>query len=106
MGDWVVSRTRPLRPACVRGMTNYDKVWVAWLLAMAGSFALLEGNAIHKGEDTLSTFTWKTAKAWPPLGVSYGLGVGFLAAHLFWPDEGLAKLKARMFISKVSDVSA
>lgn len=65
-------------------MTFYDKIWTAWLISVLGSFAALEGNALKRHEDTLSRFTWRTAKAWPPLGVVYGIVVGGLAVHLFW----------------------
>lgn len=61
-----------------------DVAWVAWLLSVGGSFAFLEGYALTHREDTLSRFTWKTSKAWPPLGVIYGMLVGGLAVHFFW----------------------
>jgi hypothetical protein len=64
-------------------------IWPVWLTAVAGSFAVLEGRAIHAGEDTLSRATWKTTKAWPPLAVVYGMLFGGLAVHFFWTNEGL-----------------
>lgn len=66
-----------------------DALWTVWVLGVAGSFAAIEGYAIKHHEDTLSRLTWKTAKAWPPLGVIYGMIFGGLAVHFFWTNEGL-----------------
>jgi len=63
-------------------------VWIAWLLAFAGSFALFEGYAIKTGRMTLSRFVWNVTKGFPPFGWVCGVIVGFLAAHFFWPGQG------------------
>lgn len=69
--------------------TAQDWIWTAWLAAVVGSFGALEGRAIVKRHDTLSRFTWKTSKAWPPMAVVYGMIFGGLAVHFFWTNEGL-----------------
>lgn len=78
------------------GPSWYDLVWVAYLILVLVVFALLEGLAIHLGHDTLSRFVWHVSKAWPPAGWLFGLVVGFLSAHFFWPNEGLGRAAARL----------
>jgi hypothetical protein len=68
-------------------------VWLAWLLLIAGSFAVLERYALLKNKVTLSRFIWNTSKAWPPLPWLVGVVVGFLADHFFWPGQGCDLIK-------------
>jgi hypothetical protein len=75
--------------AALRENTWYDWVWVAYLLGVFVLFGVLEGVALHCGYDTLSAWVWRVSRAWPPFGWLVGVVVGFLAAHLFWPNEGL-----------------
>lgn len=75
--------------------SSSDKVWTAWILSTIGSFAVLEGYALKHNEDTLSRWTWKGARAWPPLGVVYGIVFGGLAVHFFWTGGGLDNPKSQ-----------
>jgi hypothetical protein len=59
-------------------------VWLAWLIAIAASFAVFEGYALRNNKLTLSRFTWNASKAWPLLPFVMGLVVGGLATHFFW----------------------
>jgi hypothetical protein len=59
-------------------------VWLGWLFAFAVSFAAIEGWAIHRGQTTLSRFTWTISQAWPPLPFVLGLIAGGLAVHFWW----------------------
>lgn len=59
-------------------------VWLAWLIAIGVTFALLEGHALRTNRLTLSRFTWNVSKAWPPLPFVIGLVVGGLATHFWW----------------------
>lgn len=70
---------------------NWYIVWSAWLLALIGSFAALEGYAIYSGGITLSRFVWVVSKDWPPFPYIGGLIAGFLAAHFWWTNQGLGK---------------
>jgi hypothetical protein len=67
----------------------YDWIWVAYLLSVLVVFGALEWLALHLGHDTLSAFVWRVSRAWPPFGWLIGVVVGFLAAHFWWPNEGL-----------------
>lgn len=59
-------------------------VWLTWLIAIAATFAALEGHALHNNRNTLSRVVWNATKAWPPLPFIVGLVVGILAAHFWW----------------------
>jgi hypothetical protein len=59
-------------------------VWLAWLLLIAGSFAVLERYALLKNKVTLSRFIWNASKAWPPLPWVVGNVTGGLAVHFWW----------------------
>lgn len=63
-------------------------VWPAFWVAVAIGFGCLEGYAIKRGKMTLSRWNWNMAKAWPPWGVCWGLFLGGLSVHLFWPGSG------------------
>lgn len=65
-------------------MTVSWAAWTLWLLAIIGSFALLEGYALWRGQLTLSRYTWAISKAWPPLIFVLGLICGGLAVHFWW----------------------
>lgn len=68
---------------------NWFWLWSMWLIFIAVTFALGEGYAIYSGGITLSRYIWTLSKDWPPTPYVVGLFVGFLAAHFFWPDQGL-----------------
>lgn len=59
-------------------------VWVAWVLLIAISFAVLEGYALYVKKATLSRTVWTISKAWPPLPFVAGFLAGFLACHFWW----------------------
>jgi phage shock protein PspC (stress-responsive transcriptional regulator) len=75
--------------AALRANSTYDWVWVAYLAVVFAAFGVLEGIAMRYGHDTLSAWVWRVTAAWPPFGWLVGVVVGFLAAHFFWPHEGL-----------------
>src|SRR5258707_11118581 len=61
------------------------KLWVAWILLIAASFAGLEWYALAYGTiPTLSRVIWILTFAWPPLPFVIGFVVGFLACHFWW----------------------
>lgn len=60
-------------------------VWVAWLLAVAASFAVLEGLALADNDGlSLSQFYVNIKYAWPPISVLVGIAIGILIGHLGW----------------------
>jgi hypothetical protein len=59
-------------------------VWLAWLLVIGASFAVLEGYALKHNKTTLSRFIWNASKAWPPLPWVIGNVTGGLAVHFWW----------------------
>lgn len=59
-------------------------VWVAWLLFLIGSFAVLEGMAIHDNTTTLSRFVWTVTFYFPAFPFIAGFLAGFLACHFWW----------------------
>jgi hypothetical protein len=63
---------------------KYPLIWTGWLLAVAVSFAVIEGLAMASGGTTLSRYVWEVSLAWPPLLVLYGMVVGGLAVHFWW----------------------
>lgn len=64
--------------------------WTLWFLAVVVSFGVLEGAAVVSGSfPTLSASIWAVTAFWPPLPFLFGLVVGFLACHFFWPNQGL-----------------
>lgn len=63
-------------------------VWVGWLIFFAASFAGFEAYALKYDKPTLSRTVWNASKAWPPLGVVFGIFMGGLAVHFFWPGQG------------------
>ena len=65
-------------------MDRYAWIWVAWLLALIGSFAILEGYAIITHHWTLSRFTYNLSVAWPLMPWACGVLVGGLAVHFWW----------------------
>lgn len=69
---------------------DMELFWVFWVILIAISFGFFEAYAIIKKQPTLSRTVWNISKAWPPLGVAFGLLFGFLACHFFWPGEGCA----------------
>lgn len=61
-------------------------VWVAWLAAIAISFAVLEALALRDEQGlSLSQFTVNVSYAWLPLIALINIGVGMLISHFFWP---------------------
>lgn len=58
--------------------------WVAWILAIVASFAVLEGFALATDRHTLSRFVWETSQAWPLLPWIVGNLTGGLAVHFWW----------------------
>ena len=62
-------------------------LWLAWLMAIIVSFAALERYALRTNTNTLSRTVWKITRAWPPFPWVFGLVVGFLADHFFWPGQ-------------------
>lgn len=60
-------------------------VWVAWLIAIAVSFALLEGLALADPQGlSLSQFYVNIKYAWPAIGVIAGIAIGILICHFNW----------------------
>lgn len=65
-----------------------ELVWVFWVIAIAVSFGCFEAYALKTNKQTLSRTVWNATAAWPPLGVVFGILVGGLGIHFFWPCEG------------------
>jgi hypothetical protein len=63
---------------------NMTIVWTAFLGAIVGIFAALEGYALKTHRPTLSRYVWTLSKAFPPFPWIVGVIVGFLAAHFWW----------------------
>jgi hypothetical protein len=59
-------------------------VWVFWVLAIAVSFAVLEGYALAKNKNTLSRTVWIVSKNFPLLPFIAGFLAGGLAVHFWW----------------------
>lgn len=60
-------------------------VWVAWLAAVAVSFAVLEGLALSDPQGlSLSQFYVNIKYGWPPIAVVVGIGIGVLICHFSW----------------------
>lgn len=71
-------------------------IWTGWILVAIASFAGFEAWALWGNGLTLSAYIWQGAAAWPPLGVVFGLVIGFLLCHFFWPNQGLLSSVIRM----------
>lgn len=65
-------------------MSSWDWTWTAWLVAIAASFAVLEGLSIKYKGKTLSRFTAEIAYGWPLMPFIYGSLFSGLAVHFFW----------------------
>ena len=63
---------------------TFPWIWLGWLLAIAVSFAVIEGVAIAHGKTTLSRFTVTCTAAFPPLIWTIGVICGGLAVHFWW----------------------
>lgn len=60
-------------------------VWVAWLMAVAVSFAVLEGLALSDPQGlSLSQFYVNIKYGWPPIAVVVGIAIGILICHFSW----------------------
>lgn len=60
-------------------------VWLAWLTAVAVSFAILEGLALSDPQGlSLSQFYVNIKYAWPAIGVVVGIAIGILICHFNW----------------------
>lgn len=60
-------------------------VWVAWLAAVAVSFAVLEGLALSDQQGlSLSQFYVNVSYGWPLIGAVVCIGIGVLMCHLSW----------------------
>ena len=64
-------------------------VWPLFLFQVIVEFGLFEGYALAYGYETLSHWVWRITAAWPPFGWLLGVITGFLAAHFFWPNQGI-----------------
>jgi hypothetical protein len=80
--------------AAVKKVRREDWIWLLFLAQVAVEFGVLERRALEHKHDTLSAFVWRLS-AWPPFGVGFGLGVGVLISHFFWPDQGLKETDER-----------
>jgi hypothetical protein len=81
--------------AVVKSIHREDWIWIAWGVAVAGSFAVLERRALLRGHDTLSAAVWRADRAWPPFGGLLGFGAGGLLVHFLWTDQGLRETDER-----------
>jgi hypothetical protein len=63
-------------------------VWAGWLLAIASSFAILEGFALSRDKATFSRFVWNLSRDYPPFPWIVGVLTGYLACHFFWTCQG------------------
>ena len=54
-----------------------------WLVAIA-ALCLYEAWALKTGRTTLSRMVWRASAGFPLLPFLVGLGLGILAAHLWW----------------------
>lgn len=60
-------------------------VWIAWLLLIAVSFAVLEGLALaDPGGLSFSQFFVNVKYAWPPISCLVGIAIGILICHFGW----------------------
>jgi len=60
-------------------------IWLAWLIVIAVSFAILEGFALSD-PDGLSLSQWYVdiTQAWPPIKTLLGIVIGILICHFGW----------------------
>lgn len=60
-------------------------IWIAWLIVIAVSFAVLEGFALSD-PDGLSLSQWYVdiTQAWPPIKTLIGIVIGILICHFGW----------------------
>ncbi len=63
-------------------------IWSGWLLALIGTFAILEGWALKTGGVTLSSFTDIVSEKWPPFVALFGALFGGLVVHFWWHWQG------------------
>ena len=60
-------------------------VWVAWLAAIAVTFAILEGLALNDPQGlSLSQFYVNVKYGWPAITSVVGVAVGILICHFNW----------------------
>lgn len=64
--------------------STFPWIWLAWILLLIVSFAIIEGIAIARGKTTLSRFTMVCTTAFPPLIYLLGVLSGGLAVHFWW----------------------
>ena len=64
-----------------------DWMWVVWIVLIAASFAALETYAFKHPDrqNTLSRAVSTLGERWPLSIALFGLVVGILLAHFFWP---------------------
>lgn len=70
------------------GVAMWYWIWSGWLLALVGTFAVLEGWALKNGGVTLSSFTDIVSEKWPPIIWVCGAMAGGLAVHFWWHWSG------------------
>lgn len=60
--------------------------WLGLALFVAVGFAVLEWSAIIDPEGlTLSQFVVNISHAWPPIIALFGILIGMLISHFWWP---------------------
>jgi hypothetical protein len=62
--------------------------WGIWIAVTIIAFGVGEAYALKHNVPTLSRTVWNITAAWPPFAVVYGLVLGGLAIHFFWPGQG------------------
>ena len=63
---------------------RFPLFWTAYLIAVVGGFAVLEGLALALNDTTLSRYTWEVNQAWPLFIPLICLVFGVVICHLCW----------------------
>jgi hypothetical protein len=65
---------------------KWKLLWGGWALALIIGFAVIESAALSTPEGiSLSQTIANISYAWPPVVFMFGLTVGVLVSHFWWP---------------------
>jgi hypothetical protein len=78
--------------------------WLAWLLAVAASFALLESLAFRYADGiTLSRTIYDANQAFPLIGPLLGVLFGGLLVHFFWHWDPAAQERIKALEAELAE---
>jgi hypothetical protein len=63
---------------------KFPWLWTAYLIAVVGGFAVLEGFALAFNGTTLSRYSWEINQAWPLFFPLICLIFGVVITHFCW----------------------